>query len=195
MSRSPLRDRGIEGVFGSQKFADGSPQLSQFSAPRNAVTPASVRQRQQRRARRRARPRARTRSYLSGPQNPRHTVVIDAEALRLHRLRDGPQRRPLGPQAPHLGDGLLLVFVGDEIAVRAQLEAERARPSWLSPPAVATTASRGHSGWRREDRLYVTLTSNNCQCRGDFLPTLANRSSRPASPAAGVRALSSRASL
>ena len=27
------RDQGIEGVFDCQKYADGSPQLSQFSAP------------------------------------------------------------------------------------------------------------------------------------------------------------------
>jgi hypothetical protein len=48
-----------------------------------------------------------------------------------------------GPQAPHLGDGLLLVFVGDEIAVRAQLEAERAPAAALSDRPSPVRCARG----------------------------------------------------
>ena len=70
----------------------------------------------------------------AGSQDARHTLVADPEALRLHRLGDGPQGLSLPAQRDHFPDGLLLGRDLDQLARFAPPE-----PKWdLSteiPPA------------------------------------------------------------
>lgn len=57
----------------------------------------------------------------SGPQDARHAIVADLDALsRPRSVGDGPQRPSLHPQDRDLADPLLLGLVGDELAVIAR---------------------------------------------------------------------------